>query len=612
MNEELYAYYGEELEFFKQLSGEFAANYPKVAGRLQLDEVRGSTDPHVERLIQGFALLTARVRHKIDDQFPEVVESLLDSLYPHYLRPVPPMAIAQFQFDPDQAGTAVPTTVPSGALVHSKPLDGVECTFRTCYPATVWPLAVSGAALASLGRTPVDNAPPDAAFVLRIQIQGIKNLDLGQLRIPSLRFFLNGDGTPHYLLYELLFAHCLQVQVRPRQPGIASKILVLEPEAIQPVGFNPEEGMLPYSDRSFPGYRLLQEYFQFPQKSLFFDLTGLDALPTDERGSAFEVLIFFRDSALREQLPAISQAVRADTFQLGCAPIINLFDRPAETIRLTHTVTEYPVVADRHQLNTMEVYSVDEVSSSTPLAKERQVYQPFYSFRHGLEDQTRCFWHAHRRPSNRKGDNGTDVFLTLVDLDFKPQQPPVEMLRIKVTCTNRDFVSRYSWRKEWGEIAGEGLPLVQARCIVPPTSTVRAPMKGALQWRLISHLSLNHLSIVQGGGREALQEILRLYVFNNDEDTRKRISGITGVKGQGSATRVVFESGVALCRGLDVEIEFDETQFGGSGAFLLAAVLERFVGLYSALNSYTRLTARSRQRGVLKRWRPRVGQQQLL
>ena len=187
-----------------------------------------------------------------------------------------------------------------------------------------------------------------------------------------------------------------------------------------------------------------------------------------------------------------------------------------------------------------------------------------------------------------------------------------EKLRVKVTCTNRDLVSKFSWRKEWGEIVGEGLPLVQARCLVEPTPSVRAPMRGALQWRLISHLSLNHLSIIQSGGREALQEILRLYVFGDDEDKRKRISGIVRVNSEGSATRVVFDAGVALCRGLDVEFEFDEAQYAGSGVFLFASVLERFVGLYSALNSYSRLIGRSRQRGLLKRWPPRVGQQQLI
>jgi len=257
---------------------------------------------------------------------------------------------------------------------------------------------------------------------------------------------------------------------------------------------------------------------------------------------------------------------------------------------------------------------VDRVVSTTSYEEDPQVYEPFYSFRHSYQDQqSRCFWHEHRRPSLRKDDEGTEVYLSLVDLDFKPANPPAELLTPRVTCTNRDFVSRLMWRKEWGELEGEGLPLVQARCIVPPTRTVRPPLRGSLQWRLISHLSLNHLSIVQAGGREALQEILRLYTFNEDEDVRKRIAGITSLKSESSVSRVLFDSGVAFCRGLDVEIEFDEEQFAGSGVYLFASVLESFLGLYSSVNSYSRLTAHTRQRrGMMKRWPPRVGAQKTL
>jgi type VI secretion system protein ImpG len=263
-------------------------------------------------------------------------------------------------------------------------------------------------------------------------------------------------------------------------------------------------------------------------------------------------------------------------------------------------------------MKSMEVYSVDRVTSTVPHAAEAQIYEPFYSFRHAYQGQEpRCFWYAHRRPSPRKDDEGTDVFLSLVDLDFKPAIPASELVTVQVTCTNRDFVSRLVWRREWGELNGEGLPLVQARCLVPPTRTARPPMRGSLQWRLISHLSLNHLSIVQGGGREALQEILRLYAFNEDEDIRKRILGITSVVGESSVSRVVFDTGVAFCRGLDVELEFDEEQYAGSGVYLMAAVLERFFGLYSAVNSYSRLTARTRQR-PLKRWPARVGEHKVL
>jgi len=614
MSDELYQYYEQELTFFRQMAGEFAQKYPKVAGRLQLDEARESTDPHVERLIDAFALLAARVRRKIDDEFPEVVESLLHMLYPHYLRPLPPMAIAQFRFDPQQTTLTEPAAIPAGTPLTSRGAGGLDCSFRTAYPVTVWPMNVTGASLVSVAAAQAAGAPQEASFVLRVQLEMFGNLAPAALKIPYLRFFLNGEGTPLHLLYELLFAHAIRVQLRPRGPSRNADPIVLRNDCIRPVGFETTEGLLPYPDQSFLGYRLLQEYFHFPQKFLFFDLAGLDAAPLDTLGKSFELLIFFRDSELREQIPSIAQAVNADTLQLGCTPIVNLFERSAETIRVSHAATEYRVIPDRHRQSSMEVYSVDRVASTTSYEEEPQIYEPFYSFRHAYQDQqARCFWHAHRRPSLRKDDEGTEVYLSLVDLDFKPVNPPAELLTPRVTCTNRDFVSRLMWRKEWGELEGEGLPLVQARCIVPPTRTVRPPLRGSLQWRLISHLSLNHLSIVQAGGREALLEILRLYTFTEDEDVRRRIAGITSLKSESSVSRVLFDSGVAFCRGLEVDLEFDEEQFVGSGVFLFASVLESFLGLYSSVNSFSRLTARTRQRrGALKRWPARVGEQKIL
>jgi type VI secretion system protein ImpG len=401
------------------------------------------------------------------------------------------------------------------------------------------------------------------------------------------------------------------LRVRPASHNVEP--VVLAADCIHPVGFEIDEGLLAYSDRSFLGYRLLQEYFHFPQKFFFFDVAGLDSESLREIGASFEILIFFRDPDLREQMPSIAQAVNAETLQLGCTPIVNLFERSAEPIRVSHAVTEYQVIPDRHRQASMEVYSVDGVVVTPAYGEEPQVYQPLYSFRHTYNDRdSNCYWYAHRRPSLRKDDEGTEVYLSLVDLDFKPSNPPVELLTVHVTCSNRDFVSRLAWRKEWGELRGEGLPLVQARCIVPPTKTARPPSRNGLQWRLVSHLSLNHLSLVQDGGRDALQEILRLYAFGDDEDMRKRIAGITGLRSESSVSRVVFATGLAFCRGLDVELEFDEEQYAGSGVFLLAAVLERFFGLYSAVNSYSRLTARSKQRRGIFRWPARVGENRVL
>jgi type VI secretion system protein ImpG len=610
VREELLPYYERELTFIRQMASEFAGNYPKVAGRLQL-EPNTCEDPHVERLIEAFALLCGRVHHKLDDEFPEITEALLDALYPHYLRPVPSQAIAQFQLDASQSAVTAAIEAPAGTVLHSRPENGRFCSFRTCYPVALWPLRVTAASLSPVNRFSSPGLPSDAAAVIRIQMECLGGLRFGSLPVKSLRFYLNGESAAVHTLYEVLFLRALRVALHPLPARDAAVQAVLSAASLRQVGFDEAEGMLPYSDRSFLGYRLIQEYFTFPEKFLFFDLTGLDQISRERFGSAFEILIPIAEPPDAHRLAALEQAVGADTFQLGCTPIVNLFERIAEPVRVTHTKTEYRIVADQHRQASTEVYSVDRVTSAVPYLEEPRVYEPFYSLRHGAQDEKlRRFWFAHRRPSFRKKDNGTEVYLSLVDLDFRPAAPPAEILSVRVTCTNRDQASRLDLPGEFGELEPEAVALLRARCLRKPTAAVRPPLRRGLQWRLISHLSLNHLSIVEKG-RDALQEILRLYGFPDDPAVRQQIAGIVDVSSRAAIGRVVSETGVAFCRGSDVTIDFDEEQFVGTGVFLLSSVLYRFLGLYSALNSFSRLTVRTRK-GVLKQWPPLAGEQILL
>jgi type VI secretion system protein ImpG len=608
MRDELLPYYERELTFIRQMAAEFAEKYPKVADRLLLGPDT-CEDPHVERLIEAFALLCGRVHHKLDDEFPEITEALLDALYPHYLRPVPSQGIVQFQLDPSQSAPAS-TEVQSGTAVHSKPNNGQFCSFRTCYPVTLWPLRVTGASVSTANRFSSPGLASGVAATIRIQMECTGGLRLGQLPIDSIRFYLNGESAAVHTLYEFLFLNTLSVSLRalPARDGAAEAILPAT--SLQQVGFSRTEASLPYSDRSFPGYGLLQEYFSFPEKFLFFDLKGLDRLARSDFGTVFEIAISLKEPEQQHRLIALEQSVNARTFQLGCAPMVNLFERIAEPVRISQTKTEYLITPDLHRQLSTEIYSVDRVTSTASSMEEPQRYEPFYALRHGLDEGQRHFWHAHRRPSFRKNDSGTEVYISLVDLDFNPALPPAEMLTVRVTCTNRDQASRLKLTGEFGELETEGAALVLARCLRKPTDTIRPPQRRGLEWRLISHLSLNHLSIVEKG-RESLQEILRLYDFSNDPAVRKQIAGIAGVTSCSSISRVVSDTGVAFCRGTDVTVEFDEDQYVGTGVFLLSSVLHRFLGLYSAVNSYSRLTARTKT-GVLKQWAPLAGEQVLL
>jgi type VI secretion system protein ImpG len=607
MREELLPYCERELNFIRQMAAEFAEKYPKVAGRLLL-QPNTCEDPHVERLIEAFALLAGRIHHKLDDEFPEITEALLDVLYPHYLRPIPSQAIVQFQLNPSQSSPES-ALVPAGTAVHSRPQNGNVCSFRTCYPVTLWPLRISKASVSPVNRFATPGMPVEAAAVIRIEMECLGGLRLAQLPIDSIRFCLSGESTSVHTLYEFLFLNALSVSIRALPFREGSAVALLPATSLAQVGFTSAEGILPYSDRSFLGYRLLQEYFTFPEKFFFVDLTGLEHMSRSEFGSSFEISIFLKQPDQPHRLIALEQSVGSDTFQLGCTPVVNLFERIAEPIRLSHTKTEYHIVPDQHRQLHTEVYSVDRVASANYL-DEVQIYQPFYSLRHGAEEAQRHFWHTHRRPSSRKNDEGTEVYLSLVDLESNPAVPPVEMLTLRVTCTNRDQGARLKTSGEFGELDLEGVALARARFLRKPTPAVRPPTRHGLQWRLISHLSLNHLSIVQGG-RTALQEILRLYDFSNDPVIRSEIAGIVNVTSRSCVSRVLSETGVTFCRGTDVTLEFDEDQYVGTGVFLLACVLQRFLGMYSAVNSFSRVTARTRK-GVLKQWPPLAGEQLLV
>jgi type VI secretion system protein ImpG len=607
MADELLTYYEQELSFLRQMGAEFAAQYPKIAGRLLLEPNR-CEDPHVERLIQAFALLAARVRHKLEDEFPELTDALLQVLYPHYLAPLPSFSIVEFVIDPDQGKLTGGHRIERGASLLSQPVGGTPCRFRSCYPVTLWPLAVTAAKFDAPDRL---NAPGNAAAVIRIELKCLGGTKFSELQIDTLRFFLNGEGPLAYGLYELLFRNVCQVQLRTVGGEKTPARVVLPAGSIRAVGFDADEGLLPYTQRSFIGYRLLQEYFAYPEKFLFFDLHELKRTAVAGLGDTVEVLIFL------DRAPRLEQPISANTFRLGCAPVINLFSQIAEPIRVDRAQTEYRAIPDVRRQNATEIYAIDSVTSISPYQQEPIAFQPFYSFKHTAErERQQAFWYATRRPSPRKGDAGTDVYLALVDLNFRPSLPSVETLTLHTTCTNRDLPGKLPFGRESG---GRGdfqleraAPVLRIQCLKKPTESVRGPLQRGAHWRLLSHLSLNYLSICEGG-RDALQEILQIYDFWGSPAIQQQIAGITDVRSRRVVGRPPSMGWNGFCRGMEVTVEFDEEKYVGSGVFLFASVLEKFLGLYTSLNSFSQLVATTRQRQEpIKRWPPRAGDQILL
>jgi type VI secretion system protein ImpG len=613
MSDELLPYYNRELAFIRRLGAEFAEAHPKIAGRLRLGPV-AAQDPHVERLIEAFAYLNARTRHKLEDDFPEISDAVLGVLYPHYQAPIPAMAVVRFVLDRGQGELKSGYVIPSDTALETDAIEGEPCRFRTCYPTTLWPVEVGAATLAGRPLTaPTTPFSPRAQAVLRLELRCLsKDMTFPQMSLESLRFFLKGQTQHVYTLYELLHNNVLGIAAADSAKD--TRPILLEPACIRQVGFRRDEGMLPYRAGSFLGYRLLTEYFACPEKFLFVDLEGLTREVLCKGADKLELYIYFNAANVD-----LEQNVSADTFQLGCAPIVNLYSRRAEPIALRHTTTEYHVVPDARRPRAHEVYSIDRVTATSP-DNEQVEYQPFYSFKHASDRmKQKAFWYATRRPAERAGgqpDRGTEVYLSLVDFGFNPNIPADWTLAVETTCLNRDIPHRLPLSETGMQLRlSKGGPLERIECLTGrPTETFRPALKHGALWRLVSHLSLNHLSLVDyEEGADALREILSLYNVSDSTETRSMIEGIASVRSRRMVGRIPDDSRGGFCRGVEVTIRFDEDKFAGSGVFLFASVLERFLGLYCSINSFSKLIATTNQReGVLRRWAPRAGEAVLL
>src|SRR5271165_4885913 len=268
MRDDLYLYYENELTFLRQMGAQFAEKYPKPAGRLLLEQDK-CEDPHVERLIEAFAFLAARVHLKIDDEFPEITEALLGIIYPHFIRPIPSMSVVQLNLDPDKGKLTTGLVIGRNDTVYSKPVDGVPCKFWTCYETTLWPITVASADWRTPDRLTPSIKSGDASGVVRLELRCPADLEFPKMELDRLRFHLSGEPALVHTLYELLCCNLTGILLRDPTPLSHVPPVMLPASALEPVGFGRDEGMFPYDGRSFIGYRLLQEYFTFPQKFFF-------------------------------------------------------------------------------------------------------------------------------------------------------------------------------------------------------------------------------------------------------------------------------------------------------------------------------------------------------
>ncbi|MFZ0707356.1 MAG: type VI secretion system baseplate subunit TssF [Candidatus Korobacteraceae bacterium] len=614
MRDDLRLYYEQELDYLRKEGVQFAEKHPKIASRLVIEPTK-CEDPHVERLLEAFAFLTARVHLKIDDEFPEITEALLTVLYPQLVCPVPSMSVVEFQLDSEKGKLASSISIRKNSPLQSRPVQGVPCTFRTCYDTVLWPVSVAAAEMKPPSRLQPPIKAADASAAIRIQLNCAPGVTFQELKIDRLRFYMDGETGFLNGLYELLFSQLNRIVVRDATPDSKVPEAVLPADALREVGFDASEGLLPYSHRSFIGHHLLLEYFAFPQKFFFFDITGLQHLWTSGPKQSVEFVFLLSEIAQEEQRQRLELELSAKTFRLGCTPVVNLFPQVAEPIQLNQHKYEYQVVPDVRRPYSTEIYSVDEVAGINTDTQQRTVYEPFYSLRHAVRGggKPSSFYLARRRAAVRPNDEGTDIYLSLVDLAMRPVNPDANILSIRTTCTNRDLPARLPFGNAAGDFELEGAASIKSIvALCKPTQTVRPASGKAAQWRLISHLSLNYLSLVQEGA-EALKQILRLYDFGQSAYSQNIIDSILRIQTRPRFTRLSSQYGITFARGTGIELHIDESQFVGGSAFLFASVLEHFLGLTASLNSFTQLSMKTPQRKEYSHeWQPRAGRRILV
>ncbi|TWI69401.1 type VI secretion system protein ImpG [Pseudoduganella lurida] len=628
MNPRFLRYYSQELQHLREVGGEFARDYPKVAGRLGLEGFE-CADPYVERLLEGFSFLAARVQMKLDAEFPRFTQHLAELVYPHLLAPTPSMAVVQLQPDLSNPALKGGYPVPRGTALRSVLGKGdvTACEYRTAHDVTLWPIELVEARLATHGGTLAGldvKLPPGVRAGLRLRLRTAGGLAFREPGLDRLALHLRGGDALPVRILELLLAGIEGVLLAPADAGAgrpASWHGRLPKTALVPLGFDEEEALLPAGGRTFPGYRLLQEYFAFPQRFGFVELRGLRAaLAGCTEGEIDVVILLNRTDAHLEQV------LDATHFALHCTPAINLFRRRADRIGVDGEQFEHHVLVDRTRPQDFEVHQIEEVRGYGTGVAAEQVFHPFYTAKdpgsatgetafYQIRREPRLVSQRQRRAGPRSSYIGSETFISIVDAAAAPYRDNLRQLGLTVWCTNRDLpLAMPLGVGKTDFILDTGAPVVAIRCLAGPSQPHPSSAEGGAAWRLLNHLSLNYLSLVDGDARSgrgegavALRELLALYCPAGDAHARRQVDGVQSVTARGVTRRMPSPGPVTFGRGLQLTLTLDDGAFEGSGAFLMGAVLARFFAQYVSINTFTETVVRTVARGEIMRWNAQVG-----
>lgn len=627
MDTRLLRRYEQELAYIREMGREFAEAYPKIAGRLGMEGLE-VLDPYVERLLEGFAFLSARVQLELDLQFPAFTQHLLEIIYPHYLAPVPAMAVVRLAPEYGQGGLEAGYRVPRGSALKSPLREGdlTPCEFRTAHDVTLWPLRIEAVEYLD-GRSEVVahglEAVAGAKAALRLRLVRPDGKPVQDLPLDSLTLHFCGSGREPWRLHEHLLNNALALAGRSADRR-RDWVEILAGPPVSPVGFEPGEALLPLPPQSFDGYRLLQEYFALPQRFFFARLEGLRPAVRRAAGSEIDLYVL-----LGESFPDLRATLTPASFELFATPAVNLFEKRCDRVHVDGRRTDYEVVPDRTAPLDYEVHTLLRVAGISAEGQDDTEFRPFYS----ADDFTvagnvhEAYYTVKRRLRQRSERQrlrglrtsylGSDLFVNLVDRREAPFPGEIEQLSVQALVTNRDLPLLLSVGAGQTDFElPEGGPVAAVRAVTGPTRPRPSlAIEGDAGWRLVSHLSLNYLSIAEterGSPAAALREILGLYAPQGERAILKQIEGITSLATRPIVRRIADRVLSTAVRGLEIRIGFEEAFFEGAGVYTLGAVLQRFLARHVALNSFVETVIHSQERGDIARWKATSGRRQIL
>ncbi len=623
MDPRLLEYYNRELQFVREMGAEFAHAYPRIAARLGMDGLECS-DPYVERLLEGFAFLTARIQLKLDARHPDFTQHLMEVVYPHFLCPTPSCAVVELAPDLKESALQSGHLVKRGTSLRSPLVKGdrISCEFRTAHDVTLWPLTVVEAKyLSGSGALSAQGIVTDgrARTAIRLRLKAAPGVKIKALPLDSLTFYLKATPDIAHRVLEQIAADCVGMYIRSPRQGAA--VHFRPANNVRQAGLEDDEALLPVTRRSFQGYRLLQEYFSFPERFLFFSLHDLESAVRTCEGDEIEIYL-----AMSRAQAGLENALDAAHFRLFCTPAVNLFPRAIDRVHVSNHETEYHLVPDRNRPMDFEIHSLEKLEGIGTSGETVAPVLPFYSTAHDAAPKSAAYYTLQRRPrmvssrqqqsGTRSGYVGSECFVSIVDSAQRPLAGDIRQIDARALCTNRDLAVQLATGQARTDFSVDGgAPVEAVRCIAGPSYPRQSPAFGSTAWKLIGHLSLNYLSLIDRtpqSGAEMLRELLALYADPNDVAAQRQIEGVRSISYSPVVRRMPIAGPISYGRGLEITLTLDDAAFEGTGIVSLGSVLERFFARYVSLNSFTQMRLASASRGEVKSWPVRVGCRQTI